>query len=457
MKWKKWYIAFGIILFLLVVGFFNFYRTNTVNFSLPESNVSMNETISPEYMKEDIDFIVTTLREVHPKTYSGFSAEQERIIKDAYKKIEKPMKVKEFYFIANEIICSMKDAHTSMYPNTVGNRTMPLNILWLNDGMYVGNDINKLKKGDKILSIGGKDEKTILTELAKFIPAENQQWLKVMGKNYILMEMYLEHMNLINDNKVDILVERNGEELSVSLPFIYTTGALNSNNKNWISYSIDKENSLGIFTLNQCNFNDEYKTTLKNFFQEVASNNIKHVAVDVRNNTGGNSMVVNEFIKYLDVSKYTSYGGDKRYSKQAKEQRNGLFRTSGYSSGTPKKVKNEKVDDNLLFKGHVYILTSPVTFSSANWFAVIFKDNGIGTIIGEPTGNQPSSYGDILVFQTPNAQLNFSVSYKKWVRPDTSKNSEDSLYPDILVYTKIEDILNNRDPQIEALKELISK
>lgn len=45
------------------------------------------------------------------------------------------------------------------------------------------------------------------------------------------------------------------------------------------------------------------------------------------------------------------------------------------------------------FKRNVYILTSSLTFSSANDFAVIFRDNNIGKIIGEPTGNQSSSYG----------------------------------------------------------------
>jgi hypothetical protein len=44
----------------------------------------------------------------------------------------------------------------------------------------------------------------------------------------------------------------------------------------------------------------------------------------------------------------------------------------------------------------------------------------------------PSSYGDILYFQTPNALLAFTVSYKYFIRPDASK-SDLPLLPDVQV------------------------
>jgi hypothetical protein len=53
-------------------------------------------------------------------------------------------------------------------------------------------------------------------------------------------------------------------------------------------------------------------------------------------------------------------------------------------------------------------------------------------VVGEIPGNMPSSYGDILCFQTPNALLAFTVSYKYFTRPDASK-SKLPLIPDIQV------------------------
>lgn len=57
------------------------------------------------------------------------------------------------------------------------------------------------------------------------------------------------------------------------------------------------------------------------------------------------------------------------------------------------------------------------------------------TVVGEVPGNMPSSYGDILYFQTPNARLVFTVSYKYFIRPDASK-SDLPLIPDVTVPAK---------------------
>lgn len=102
-------------------------------------------------------------------------------------------------------------------------------------------------------------------------------------------------------------------------------------------------------------------------------------------------------------------------------------------------------------------MISNTTFSSGNDFALTFRDNKLGTLIGEPTGNAPTCYGDILMFQLPNSKFNMSVSYKKFQRPDSSKDDERYLEPDILVNTTKEDLINERDAQIERLKEIIKE
>ncbi|WP_442916727.1 S41 family peptidase, partial [Lutispora sp.] len=40
-----------------------------------------------------------------------------------------------------------------------------------------------------------------------------------------------------------------------------------------------------------------------------------------------------------------------------------------------------------MFYGEIYVLASKETFSSAHGFAGIFKNNHIGLLVGEPTGN----------------------------------------------------------------------
>lgn len=428
-----------------------------------KEQISADTILNTKEMRADLDYLVQTLKNVHPKTYNGLTDDQKLTIDDAYKKINVPMGAGDFYFVANEIICDLRDAHTNLYLETnSSDKVIDLPLIWLKDGMYVLSDNDSVKKGDKVLAIGQKNSNELLKELAKIIPAENEQWIKLMGSNYVVKEPYLNHLGLIKEDVVNLRVQRDNEEFTLKLPLVNSYDAstpepfYSTDDVNWITYSIDKENSLGIFKLDKCQNDDKYRSELNKFFTNVYENDIQNIAVDVRRNSGGQSSVIDEFMKYVDINNYKSFCGDIRFSKEASDRRE-YMRKSGYKSFKNKKIKNKKVkEDNLIFKGNTYILTSSITFSSGNWFAVTFKDNNIGTIIGEPTGNQPSSYGDALSFQLPNSRYMFQVSHKKWVRPNTDNDPEEALAPDVIVYTKIKDILNGNDPQVEKLKEIVN-
>ena len=49
-----------------------------------------------------------------------------------------------------------------------------------------------------------------------------------------------------------------------------------------VSYKIDKENSVGIFILNACKFNEEYRSAIDNFFNDITENNVKNVVIDLK-------------------------------------------------------------------------------------------------------------------------------------------------------------------------------
>lgn len=84
----------------------------------------------------------------------------------------------------------------------------------------------------------------------------------------------------------------------------------------------------------------------------------------------------------------------------------------------------------MIFGGSLYILTSYYTFSSAMDFTQYITDNSLGTVIGEPCGNSPNSFGEITVFKCPYSKIAFQVSTKKWRRIDKD-NTELLLKPDI--------------------------
>ena len=184
----------------------------------------------------------------------------------------------------------------------------------------------------------------------------------------------------------------------------------------FVSYEIDKEKDLAVLTLTSCIYDEEYKVCVKEMFTKVKEQGIQNVAVDLRNNGGGDSRVANEFIRYLDVSEYKN---------MQFEWRLGWFKIP-FGSNT---ITNDKVND-LIFSGNVYLLTSADTFSSAMNFTEFIVDNDLGTLIGEAPGNTPNGYGDIASFKLPNSQLLMFLSTKEFFRVDRTCTDE-LVEPDI--------------------------
>ena len=97
------------------------------------------------------------------------------------------------------------------------------------------------------------------------------------------------------------------------------------------------------------------------------------------------------------------------------------------------------------FNGNVYAIISPQTFSAGQVLATTLADNGLATIIGTPTGNQPSCQTGASMFKLPNTRKIVAISYVFMERPDKSKNHELALYPDIEIYKTYQDIINGDD------------
>jgi hypothetical protein len=100
------------------------------------------------------------------------------------------------------------------------------------------------------------------------------------------------------------------------------------------------------------------------------------------------------------------------------------------------------------FTGNAFILIGNQTFSAGNWITVIFYDNDLDTVIGEPTGNALSSFGDIVPLQLPNTKFILCASYKYFTRPGPSNNPQDSLYPYVLINRTRHDLINDSGPVI---------
>jgi C-terminal processing protease CtpA/Prc len=228
----------------------------------------------------------------------------------------------------------------------------------------------------------------------------------------------------------------------------------------WFGWAIDHSGRCGLFWLDECNNTRSYRRAVDEFFSAARKDGVERIAIDLRRNAGGDSMVVGAFLKYLpyEYGDLRAPSRATRYSPQLAKQRGPWLRLLTWMGETffngrwlPYPLQPRAAADEL-FRGEVYVLTSWLSFSSAVDFAAILRDNRLAKVVGAPTGGSPTEYGDILGFAMPNTGWRFSVSTTSFVRPDPAFDPADALYPDIPIPTTVRDIREGRDPVLEWLR-----
>ena len=387
-------------------------------------NASHEESGSKVFSKSDAladyDFMMKYVKKVHPLALGGLPEDVEKRAKEVRAWIEAQNQF-EGYVLARElesILSLLGDGHTMVEEtydeyhvmkhvyehNKAGHTLVGINGVRFEEFLaqhpaiesyetesygirLIKNRITNLE-GLKYLGIDISGEITY-----NYVTEEGEEVLEIVkAEDFLLMEEYLTYEEEVTGDDL------HGDE-----------------DRGFVYYDIDAEHDLAILTLNSCRYNQVYKDTVKAMFDEIHEKGISNICVDLRRNGGGSSMVANEFIEYLDVDTYKSWGEELRLGWFLKKADGGI-------------VKNHK--KSKVFTGNVYILTGVRSYSAAMDFAMLIKDNGIGKILGQPCGNIPASYGQVVHFYLPKTGMYMQVSMKKWYRVDMTKNGE-LLYPDI--------------------------
>jgi hypothetical protein len=385
------------------------------------ASLPLDAILTRDEAKEDLNYLCEHLRDRHPAWLDG-SDETVTLVKEQYDKelseIGESITVLELWQAAARIISPLHDGHSW--------------VNWNGENLYI-DDITQLREYGDPAEINAIPFADILSEYLKLSSYELDFYAKAkFSDKHIVLRQWLEFCGVDTSAGVTFTYETENGRVSSTYNFVpinevtgYNPG---TNDSRWVYYDIDAERSLGVLTLKTCDNNDEYRSVLDEFFKEVRENKIENIAVDLRGNGGGNSLVANEFIKYIDVDSYKSWDNAVRIG-------NFLINNNDITNKNNKKP--------VVFSGRIYVLTNVYTFSSAMDFAMLIGDNDIGEIVGDTPGNKPEGYGDCLYFQLPNSKLAMSVSFKKWHRIDQSKSSL-PLLPDYEVpaMTALEKVYN---------------
>lgn len=382
--------------------------------------------MTKEQVLDDRQQVIQYVEDVHPFFLLEKNQVEYEIAKHKYiERTQKKMTVDKFWETTSAYLCSLEDAHTR-----IGWRTNEkLEVLRM-ETVYQDGKTYLLEDGEKsdvwVEEIGGIDIEKIYEKIEEILPAENKIAEIKNRDTYTRVKKILEVCDVdVDRNKVEVLFSD-----GMKKNCCFGVNQLPVQENSW-----HMDNDIFVVDFNICVDDDNLKK-IGEELENAVGNGCTKVIIDVRGNSGGDSTACNRLIRALGM-KVPEYGIVARHSIEAAEQR-GYKQKRGLSVSKGN-VKTAKRNDEV----NLVVLMDRNTFSSALMLCVYVRDGKLGTIIGEPSSNKPNSYGDILMFELENSRLPMSVSYKQFIRPDSS-NEENMLMPDIQTSAK--------DAYSEALK-----
>ncbi len=180
------------------------------------------------------------------------------------------------------------------------------------------------------------------------------------------------------------------------------------------------------------------KRFFRSLFKKLRERNTKDLVIDLRENRGGSTNIMEYMLDYLTSKPYRGISRmDVKLSEGLFQQRNEYGKRYRHLEGL---VVTHKIKPKLprdrghKFKGRLFLITGPQTFSTAAMFALVVKEHGLGTILGEETGGVRETFGDALSFSMPNSGVMFGVSHKHFYPPDPKpEDKTHGVVPDIPV------------------------
>lgn len=402
---------------------------------------------------QDLNFVSTQLPKLHvnfffqldPAAYSNaVSALQAQIptLTDA-----------QFYVSLAQLAAMAGDAHTYIALDGsaaagAGFQTFPLNFLWLDDGIIVTGAAAEYSQaiGSRLVQIGETPIDKVVSLLATVIPSENPQWLHYRVQSYLRGQQILEGLGILPQSASSALTFQDlaGHQFTLQvspatetlifaplpsqgpLSLYLTSNANLLNTGRSYSFTYAAASRLLYVRYLRCQ-NDSanpFPAFAASVLQTLDSNPVDTFVLDLRDNTGGDSNVINPLF-------------------------NGLFQRAAPLLANPNFRAYEAIN-----KG---------TFSSGLDDAMALKSDalqadrqnpGLGiasrfVVIGEPTGGKPAHFGSVTGFALPSSRLSGQYSTAYYSAPVGIPDGP-SFNPDVAVTVRSTDFFARMDPVVAA-------
>lgn len=436
----------------------------------------INKKYSRVQVKQDIDFMVSKMKEIHPNFYHNFTEpELKTTIDSILATINDSVDIYQVSFSLSVIQAKFNEGHLGLLTNKetynsfkLYDKKFPYSLLRITDSTLIikSDESNEhyLAVADSIFSINGVHVSKLVKKFKCYFGGI-EKW-----KEFVIKSQF-DYLLFASKIYSPFIIEawHNGKKEMYTVNGVAKQNNLVRNQRNNPNYSysiINNETAYINFYSMIGNF-DSFKDSIKTTFKDINDKKIHKLIIDLRYNGGGNSIFGDYFLTFLNQKPYRlTSGGTLKVSKPVKQ----YFRTfipwyyKMFSYLIPNGIiwnHNEKVrihkKSEPFYTGKFCFLIGINTFSSANLLSNGILDYNLGTLIGESTGEACNDYGDMIFFMLPNSQLIARCPFKQFYRANGDRTDKNPVVPHFYIVADAQEFKEGKDKEMEFALEWLNK
>lgn len=378
------------------------------------------ESLTVNQWREDINYLARELVRCHPNLFFKIGEQDfKRAVADLDREAE-TLTWQEIYTRMTELVASIGDGHTAIAP-VEKLESYPVYPYWFKDGLYIiaTDRVNVDLLNTRVIEVGGCTIDEVVGTLRPVISQDNYWGFLGAFPNYFTRPEIMSSLGLAKKNgELTLTLEKDGKIFETTVtPLEYGIDWIqkradreyeaSGNDNYWYEYFPQSQVLQFHYDSAQRQEGKPFFFFVCELFSFVRKNPVEKLVLDMRYNSGGNSLLLEPFMLRVMF--------DCRFNK----------------------------------KGKLFVVIGRETFSSAVLNAISMKKRTNAIFVGEPTGGSPRHYGAPKRFTLPNSQLPVSCSTIFW---KTSEDTSQAFMPDILCERTFQEYYWMIDPAMELIK-----
>lgn len=375
----------------------------------------------------DLSYIGAALPKLHKNLFAKMTeADWNQNVQKLHDRIP-TMTEAEILVGLNNLIASIGDPHTTI--NILGSdklSVIPMLAYSFKDGVFIVTASDRSKLGAQILKVGDIEVDKACDALSGTFAHDNQSACRLLAPMFLTAPDFLKSVGLVQkiDEVALTLKDQQGKTTTVAVRSLKngsvhdlksvtdgTKAAVPLYRKHpeipyWTEY-VDN-GKLVYFQYNKCQDDPDqpFKSVRSEVEKLLGEHKDARLVIDMRNNGGGNSAVLDPFIDWV------------------------------------------KANPDLNSKGRVFVITGRRTFSSAILNTISLRNWCGAILVGEPTGASPNGYGEVQRFNLANSGLRVSYSTKYFRE---AREDMDAVAPDVVIEPTFAQFVSGQDPVLDAI------